>query len=240
MDTICLDHMGSDLTVVNAARVSMHKESSWEEDGEKGVWDLRVEDEKLIKYLAKHKHWTPFAHPQLQFHIEAPLFVARQMWKSHVGTSGGDVGYPAWNEISRRYVDEEPKFYIPKEWRLRADNVKQGSKNETIESWTTSENYGFLSIKQTVMSCSKKLLRLYNRMLHEGIAPEMARMVLPQNMYTEWHWTGSLMFFARVCKLRLDSHAQKESQIIAQSIAESCALRFPVSWAALMETNDAI
>lgn len=209
-----LDVMGSDLTVVNAARVSFDKESTWDyEDG-----SLQHKDAKLIAYLARHNHWTPFAHAQLQFRVTAPIFVARQLVKHQVGL--------VWNEVSRRYVDDEPVFYIPKVLRKRAENVKQGSSNEAADYehplWYDGQNIFELALKE------------YQWMLESGVAPELARMVLPQNVMTSWYWTGSLMAFARICKQRLDPHAQQETRDVAQGIHELTKPRFPVAWEALI------
>tara|TARA_B100001094_G_scaffold332354_1_gene404044 strand:- start:569 stop:1201 length:633 start_codon:yes stop_codon:yes gene_type:complete len=193
-----IDKMGSDLTVVNAARVSFGKS--------KDVFG--ASDEKLISFLAKHNHWSPFAHCSLQFRIKAPIFVARQLVKHQVGLS--------WNEISRRYVDYEPEYYMPKNWRLRAEDKKQGSSSETIE----------YNIANTIKNANTT----YNDMLAKGIAPELARMVLPQNMMTEWYWSGTLYAFARVCELRCAEDTQEETRTIADSIDQLCNEEFPYSW----------
>jgi thymidylate synthase (FAD) len=198
--------MGSDLTIVNAARCSFGKRKS--------IMDKS--DEKLIGYLAKHNHWSPFGHTTLQFHIKAPMFVARQLGKHQIGL--------VWNEISRRYCDSDPEFYNPSEWRLRAENVKQGSSNETIEYDITPFN--------------KICLDTYNELLTKNIAPEMARMILPQNIMTEWHWTGSLYSFIRVCKLRLPPDSQWETRQVAQQISDECKKLFPVSWNAFFPENE--
>lgn len=213
-----LDHMGSDLTVVNAARVSFDKESEFEWDHEELCDKLADADTRLVKYLAKHDHWSPFAHTSVQFRVKAPIFVARQLVKHQVGG--------VWNEVSRRYVDSEPEFYIPTDWRSRAEgSVKQGSGKRMIES----------PIVETVaIKTTKEALTSYNVMLSSGVAPEMARMVLPQNTMTEWYWTGSLMFWARVCRQRLDSHAQEESRQVALLVSKHMRKLFPVSWAVLM------
>ena len=202
MEVSLIDKMGSDLTVANAARVSFGKRKSL----------MDKADEKLIGYLAKHNHWTPFGHCQVQFHIKAPMFVARQLGKHQVGL--------VWNEISRRYVDSDPEFYNPPNWRLRAENVKQGSSNETVEFDITEYN--------------NACLKMYNDLLSKNIAPEMARMVLPQNIMTEWYWSGSLYAFFRICNLRLAPDAQYETRVIAQIISDACEKQFPVSWTALM------
>ena len=199
MEVKVIDVMGTDLTVVNAARVSFKKEHI-KFDYEK--------DEKLIKYLATHDHWSPFGHCSMQFHIKAPIFVARQLVKHQVGL--------VWNEVSRRYVDDEPEFYTPKRWRLKADNKKQGSSDETIEY---NIDGSIMFVKQT-----------YDNLLKAGVAPEMARMVLPQNLYTEWYWSGTLMAFARVCNLRCAKDTQWETQQIANRIDEEAEKLFPTSW----------
>jgi thymidylate synthase (FAD) len=201
MNVNLIDFMGTDLSVVNAARVSFAKESD----------EFSDKDAKLINYLAKHNHWSPFGHASLQFRIKAPIFVARQLGKNPVGL--------VWNEVSRRYVDYEPEFYIPSEWRLKADDKKQGSSDEFIE-YNISSTMGY--VKET-----------YNNLLKANIAPEMARMVLPQNLYTEWYWSGSLMAFARVCNLRCKPDTQMETQVIADSIDFVASTKFPTSWRAL-------
>ena len=239
-----LQHMGSDITVVNAARVSFNKQSNLIIDPEYechceaygeheyacGNYSyegrLSEADAKLISYLAKHNHWTPFAHTALTFRIKAPLFVARQLGKSQVGL--------VWNEESRRYIDDEPEFYLPPLFRKAADNVKQGSSDEEVR-WLTVGKYANVSTRRRASTIAKYAKELYEDMIGSGVAPEMARMVLPQSLYVTWWWSGSLAAFARVCKLRLDAHAQRETQQIAQDISTEAAKLFPVSWAALME-----
>ena len=214
MNVDLIDHMGSDLSVVNAARVSFSKESEmvWVEDAPTMYKEtLSDKDKKLIGYLAKHDHWSPFAHASLQFRIKAPIFVARQLVKHQVGL--------VWNEVSRRYVDDTPEFYIPTEWRLKAENKKQGSSNETIE--------------YNINGAIEFVTQTYNNLLHADIAPVMARMILPQNLYTEWYWSGTLMAFARVCNLRCKPDTQLETQQIAQQIDLLAKEKFPVSWEAL-------
>lgn len=208
-----VDSMGSDLTVVNAARVSFDKESNWEDcQG----YCLNERDKKLIHYLAKHNHWSPFAHTSIQLRINAPIFVARQLVKHQVGG--------VWNEVSRRYVDDEPVFYFPEKWRKRAENVKQGSSEEASV---------FDTQKSLAINGVESILNLYMWMLDHGVAPEQARMVLPQNMMTTWYWTGSLMFFNRVYTQRKDNHAQLETQEVAIQIGDICRRLFPVSWNSL-------
>lgn len=220
MSVELINSMGTDLDVVNAARVSFAKQHS-EFDTEK--------DTKLINYLAKHKHWSPFAHAFLSFRIKAPIFVARQLVKHQVGL--------AWNEVSRRYVDDEPEFWFPEVWRGRPINAKQGSSDVTFDKndeslWIRGyDGYVFLCAEDVTQTA----LDWYNNAIKQGVAPEQARMVLPQNTMTEWIWSGSLAAFARVCKLRLDSHAQQETTEIAEMIGNLTAEHFPVSFAALME-----
>jgi thymidylate synthase (FAD) len=201
--------MGSDLTVVNAARISFNKRSE----------SLTEADKRLIQYLAKHKHWTPFAHPQVTLHIKLPIFVARQWMKSNVGV--------VYNEVSRRYVDSEPEFYIPMEWRGRPEKgIKQGSGDVLTGSsdLTCDSAYGF------AIDASRGV---YEAMLKAGCAPEMARMVLPLSTYTEIWMTASLAAIHRICSLRLDPHAQWEIQQYAKAVDSIMAPLFPVSWGAL-------
>ena len=197
MNVQLIEKMGSDLSVVNAARVSFAKRKEEFED----------KDERLIKYLAEHDHWSPFGHATMQFLIKAPVFVARQLVKHQVGL--------VWNEVSRRYVDDKPEFYIPFMWRKRAENKKQGSSDEEVEFDITM-----------LIQNSKDL---YNQMLEEDIAPEMARMILPQCMMTEWYWTGSLYAFARVCNLRNKEDAQEETRMVTHHISKHLKDHFPLS-----------
>jgi thymidylate synthase (FAD) len=195
--------------VANSARVSMDKYHE--------VFD--ESDERLIQYLAKNDHWTPFGHPQIQMRIKTPIFVARQWYRSVVGV--------ARNEVSRRYVDSDPEFFSPKMWRERPDeNIKQGSGGalDLEEQIACSRAYG-----HAVGVCQAA----YDRLLREGVAPEQARMVLPQSMMTTWIETGSLAYWARVCNLRIDAHAQVEIQDLARKVSDQIAPHFPVSWAAL-------
>ena len=222
-----VDHMGTDLTVVNAARVSFDKASFWEystvEHPEFGLIrdeHLSDADTKLIHYLAKHNHWSPFAHTSIQLRIKAPIFVARQLVKHQVGG--------VWNEVSRRYVDSEPEFYFPEVWRGRpTDGMKQGSSGEVTHVHGVLVSHGAQYAASTALG-------MYNQLIDGGVAPEQARMILPQNMMTEWYWTCSLMFFARVCKERLAPGAQAETRDVASLIAREVELLFPVSWNALM------
>ena len=203
-----VDFMGSDLSVVNAARVSFAKVSD----------EFSDKDAKLISYLAKHGHWSPFAHNSISLRIKAPIFVARQLVKHQVGL--------VWNEVSRRYVDDEPEFYFPEVWRGKPENAKQGSGKD----FKPLVNLQFhLAAKA---ACEEALAR-YLELVDKDVAPEQARMVLPQNTMTEWIWTGSLMAFARVCKQRLDAHAQLETQEVAKKINDIVEPLFPVSWKAL-------
>ena len=203
-----IDIMGNDLSVVNAARVSYSKTKK----------SFDISDEKLIKYLAEHNHWSPFAHASLQFRIKAPIFVARQLVKHQIGLT--------WNEVSRRYVDFPPELYKPDSWRGRPKNSKQGSDGEIELDQTINHN-----METTMESC----LILYNTLLQKGVAPEQARMVLPQSMMTEWYWSGTLMAFARVCNLRCKPDTQLETQVVANQIDEIGEECFPVSWKALRD-----
>ena len=210
MEVKFVDKMGTDLTVVNAARVSYAKTKEQFED----------KDEKLIAFLAKHNHWSPFAHASLQFKIKAPVFVARQLVKHQVGLS--------WNEVSRRYVDFPPQLYNPDAWRGRPVNSKQGSAGEVKLNRTLQHLYS------TAMEQCKIL---YNALIGKNIAPEQARMVLPQSMMTEWYWSGSLYAFARICNLRCKPDVQKETRDICEQISECCNKEFPVSWKYLVNNT---
>lgn len=206
-----LETFGSDLTIVNAARVSFNKEST----------EFTERDAKLIKYLAKHEHVSPFFHPQLRFRIKMPLFVARE-WFRHT------VGF-ARNEVSRRYVDTKPEIWVPSEFRQRDPNLKQGSKAETVEhNDLTLEVY-----KKAVEST----LYAYDSLLEANVAPEMARAILPLGLYTEFIETGSLAAYARLCNLRLDESAQKEIRDFAQAIHDLVKDKFPNSWLHLIHEN---
>ena len=210
-----IDHMGSDLSVANAARVSFGKTSEMEEN----TWGpptLKSKDAKLISYLAKHKHISPFGHCFASFHIKAPVFVARQLVKHK---------FLRWNEISRRYVDDEPEFYEPEFWRGRSLDKKQGSEGQMI-----------VMLDQELQW--HRQLTTYNTLLEQGVAPEMARMVLPQSMMTEWYWSGSLDAFADMCNLRLKTDTQYETQLVAQQIDQIMLGLFPVSWEALVYGDD--
>lgn len=222
--------MGTDLSVVNAARVSFDKESDWYRSGVGEFCcmgdclecvKLPKSDKNLIGYLAKHNHFSPFCHAFASFRIKAPVFVARQLVKHQVGLS--------WNEVSRRYVDSEPEFFIPEVWRGRAENVKQGSGGEIKTPVDISKETRYIT---------QQALDWYMDMLEYGVCPEQARMVLPLNTMTEWVWTGSLYAFARVCNLRLDPHAQKECRDVAKMIGNSMEKLFPVSWQALVKTQE--
>lgn len=224
-----IDHMGSDLSVVNAARVSFGKKSEWEPNGAvDDPWSqtkLSERDAKLIKYLAKHKHISPFGHAFASFHVKAPIFVARQLVKHK---------FLRWNEISRRYVDDEPEFYQPETWRRRSADKKQGSDNTvSIDVTWYDRDDGYNSWPEDAWFIA---LEAYQKMLELGVAPEQARMVLPQSTMTEWYWSGSLDAFASMCQLRCKPDTQYESRLVADQISEKMGELFPVSWAALMET----
>ncbi len=206
-----IDKMGSDLSVVNAARVSFAKE--------KELFD--PSDEKLINYLARHNHFTPFCHAFASFRIKAPLFVARQLVKHQVGLS--------WNEVSRRYVDSNPEFYLPREWRGRSESAKQGSSRIPVD---ISGEY--LEAIHTFIKTSREL---YETLLKKNVCPEQARMMLPQNMMTEWIWSGTIMAFSRVCTLRMKADAQYETQEVARYLHDALQELYPVSWKALQNTG---
>jgi thymidylate synthase (FAD) len=201
-----VDHMGSDVTVVNSARVSFGKKSNNTYTTDK--------DDKLISYLAEHKHMSPFGHCFASFHVKAPVFVARQLVKHK---------FLRWNEISRRYVDVKPEFYVPDVWRGRSADKKQGSDGVVdavyyLDQWDAAE-------------------KLYEDLLSQGVAPEQARMVLPQSMMTEWYWSGSLDAFADMCNLRCASDTQAETRTVATQISDRMRKLFPVSWGALVKVN---
>jgi thymidylate synthase (FAD) len=213
-----IDHMGDDLSVVNSARVSFGKKSEWEWEecgvkafGNESYQRLSDKDTKLIHYLAKHKHMSPFGHAFASFHVKAPIFVARQLVKHK---------FLRWNEISRRYVDDEPEFYVPHVWRGRSKDKKQGSD-------------GVVSTKAEPSFVDYTCLRVYKELLADGVAPEQARMVLPQSTMTEWYWSGSLDAFADMCRLRCKDDTQYETRLVADQISVIMKAGFPVSWDAL-------
>ena len=243
-----IDHMGSDLSVVNAARVSFGKESVFKDEcfncgglalrkypgidlyecrecyidipAERLILEDR--DAKLIRYLAKHNHKSPFNHAFATFHVKAPVFVARQLVKHE---------YMPWNEISRRYVDEEPEFYQPEEWRGRSADKKQGSEGSV---GMIDVGGKFPLSPTTIQSLSDgKSLEAYRNFIAAGVCPEQARMVLPQSMMTEWFWSGSLFAFAKMCGLRLKDDTQYETRVVAEKIEDVMMKLFPVSWEAL-------
>jgi thymidylate synthase (FAD) len=202
-----LDVFGDDLTVVNAARVSFAKEST----------EMSPGDTKLIKYLADHNHVTPFFHPQARFRLKMPIFVAREWFRHQIGF--------ARNEVSRRYVDSDPEFWMPDTLRERDSNKKQGSKETPIQY------NGHCLAKMG--NHNESTLKLYKELMEFGVCPEQARAVLPQSMMTEFIETGSLAAYARLYKLRTDPTAQREIQELAGQVGDLLATRFPVSWAAL-------
>jgi thymidylate synthase (FAD) len=222
-----LAHMGNDLDVVNAAKVSFAKESKEFDDN----------SVRLIKYLAKHRHMSPFGHCFARFHVKAPIFVARQLVKHK---------FLRWNEVSRRYVDDEPEFYTPDVWRGRAEDKKQGSSDEVIETlhWIRKDHdlsmeghTEYYNVMDTPNSWTARVyeeaIELYQGMLNSGVAPEQARMVLPQSTMTEWWWSGSLDAFADMCNLRCKPDTQIETRIVANEISNHMRELFPVSWRAL-------
>ena len=204
MKATLLNYMGDDNTVVDAARVSFKK-------GHKEFTE--AQNHKLIKYLADHGHYSPFGHCFASFHVKAPVFVRAQLVKHE---------YLRMNEVSRRYVDDTPEFYHPEVWRSRAKDKKQGS-GEPLKHYEDGGGWGLYGSQ----------LMLYETMIEDGIAPEMARMVLPQSMYTEWYWSGSLDAFANMCNLRCKPDTQEETRLIANQISEQMLEKFPVSWTEL-------
>jgi thymidylate synthase (FAD) len=213
IDAVYIDSMGDDLTVVNSARVSFAKEAN----------EMSEQDERLISYLAKHNHWTPFSHPQITLRETVPIFVARQRFKHMVGFT--------YNEVSRRYVDADPVFHRPEFWRERPEgSVKQGSGGKH------SETMHFTSMYEEL--CRHSVL-LYEQMISEGVAPEQARMCLPQSMYTEYYVTGSLAAYARAYIQRIHDGAQKEIQELAMKWDQIISPLFPVSWKCLVEEASA-
>jgi thymidylate synthase (FAD) len=203
-----LETFGDDLTVVNAARVSLGKH----------VDTFSDRDAKLIKYLVDHEHNSPFFHPQARFRLRMPIWMARE-WFRHT------IGF-ARNEVSRRYVDDLPTFYVPQELRSRAPNKKQGSQDDVHPQSDM--------LVQMMREDCEHAVATYTLMLGQGVCPEQARMVLPQSMMTEFIETGSLAAYARLCKLRISPDAQKEVSDVASQVSRLLATVFPVSWAALM------
>lgn len=217
-----LNHMGDDLSVVNAARVSFDKQSDWEDYD---PWSetppkLSERDTKLIHYLAKHEHFSPFGHCFASFRVTAPVFVRAQMVKHK---------FLRVNEISRRYVDSGPEFFTPDVWRGKAKDKKQGS-DGAVKLTLGTQEAAYLK-----MEMDKEF---YETLLSEGVAPEQARMVLPQSMLTSWVWSGSLDAFANMVNLRIKPDAQYETRLVAQQIDTFMRGIYPVSWGALVnETN---
>ncbi len=216
-----IEVFGDDITVVNAARVSFNKESHPEPvsdpDGNVVGYQISERDKKLINYLADHEHITPFFHPSLRFRLKMPFFVARQWFKHTLGF--------ARNEVSRSYVDETPAIFTPKILRERDKNLKQGSKKEAIPNND--------HIIEQLQAYHDQALAFYEQLLAQEVAPEQARIVLPQSTYTEFIETGSLSAYARLVRLRLDSGAQQEIQDFAQLVSKLIEPHFPVSWKAL-------
>lgn len=206
--------MGDDLMVANVARVSFNKlstEFTYRKDKPKGS------DEGLIEYLAKHNHWTPFAHPQIQLRMKAPVPIRTQCFKHKQGF--------VENEESRRYIESEPELFIPDSFRLApSGNKKQGSEGIHPESTAWLDMY--------VAHCDQAI-SVYNSMIQAKVAPEQARLVLPQGVYVNWIWTGSLAAFARFYKQRVDNHAQKEIRDLAEEVGNLIEPLFPISWKAL-------
>ena len=232
-----IDYMGDDLRVVNAARVSFDKDSKMEEAKDNGGGDQRTyrlseRDAKLIHYLAKHNHWTPFSHCVVTMRETVPIFVARQRFKHVVGFT--------YNEVSRRYVDSEPEFFDPTYWRARAENKKQGSSHEEIPGYEVGIDSGAAAESKWVTPTSRAeevnrlAVAVYREMVEHGICPEQARMVLPQSMVTKYYVTGSLAAWARAYKLRSGPDAQAEIRQLAMQWCDIIAPLFPTAWKALV------
>jgi len=234
-----INHCGDDLSVVDAARCSFDKKSEWVVvDGRveavpagakhagAGMWQtLNQADQKLIKYLATHKHFSPFNHSFISVRVKAPVFVARQLVKHK---------FMPWNEVSRRYVKGEVEFYKTTEWRKAADNVKQGSSSELVPGHRMSFSSDTAANYLTPDDVNDVALEIYNAMIEEGVCAEQARQVLPQSMMTTWIWSGTLGAFCDMLKLRLDSHTQYETRIVAQEVSKIVKELFPVSYEALV------
>lgn len=231
-----IEHWGSDLTPVNAARVSFDKESDWErqhwdpvtlkEDVE--LRELSAKDAKLIHYLAKNKHTSCFEHQGATLRLKVPIFIARQIQRHRTFS---------YNEVSRRYVKDNLEFYLPDKWRKAADNVKQGSSDEEVpDGWALSA-FGLAGTCAELEAnmVVRTLKMCYENMLEHGVAPEQARMLLPQNLYTSFYMSGNLRAWSHFLSLRLDSHAQKEVQDVAQQVADILKPLYPVSMEALLE-----
>lgn len=223
-----ISSMGDDLSPVQAARVSFDKQSNWSDPLTK---ELSERDKKLISYLAKHKHTSCFEHQSATLRLRVPIFIARQIQRHRTF---------AYNEISRRYVDNPPEFFWPDKWRKRAENVKQGSSDEVVTALVGNHSYDDPFGEQPIpMETAQKIVLssavgMYDLMLKNNVAPELARMILPQNMYTEFYMTGNLRNWAHFLKLRLDGHAQLEVQQVAQQVADILTPLFPVSMEALL------
>ena len=216
MELELLDIFGNEQMIVNAARVSFEKFKKQEQPE-----PLTEGDRRLIRYLAAHEHWSPFAHPTLQYRIRAPIFIARQWFKHMIGISR--------NEVSRRYVKSDPEFYTPTVLRRQAEKAKQGSRNEAVKN------------SDQLLTAYKKQIAaarlLYQRMIAKEVCPEQARMVLPQSMYTTWIESATLYATIRIVLLRTDSHAQKEIQELASQLAEILQTHFPISYDAFFGAN---
>lgn len=226
-----IQHVGDDMTVVNAARVSFDKESAWDDQivsyngaSVEVIRTLPKSDAKLINYLATHGHWTPFSHCFVTLRETVPIFVARQRFKHMVGFS--------YNEVSRRYVDSEPEFFVPDIWRGKAENKKQGSTDVPVEGFNDANDV-WTTPQDCLDAVHEVCLANYKELLAMGVCPEQARMVLPQSMYTSYYVSGSLAAWARMYKQRIDSHAQKEIQDLAKMVGEVIAPLYPHSWEAL-------
>ena len=220
-----VDHMGTDDSIATAARVSFNKTA--------GNY-TKEQNNKLLSYLAKHKHMSPFGHVFLSFHVKAPIFVARQLVKHK---------FLRWNEISRRYVDDDPEFYVPDVWRGKSADKKQGSEGVVELGFFSTEGgrfegyFGEGTLAEAVSEYAQDLTGLYEALILVGVAPEQARMVLPQSTMTEFYWSGSLDAFADMCRLRCKPDTQYESRLVADQVSTIMQGLYPVSWSALMDNS---
>lgn len=236
-----VQHWGDDLIVANAARVSFDKKSDWVVAGYEEVWDadgrtvelhkrlaLSPKDEKLIRYLAKNKHTSCFEHMGATLKLKVPIFIARQIQRHRTFS---------YNEISRRYVDSPPEFFWPDKWRKRADNAKQGSSDEEVDVMQGLATDSYFPVQQVMEDQLKAAVNTYNDALEAGIAPELARMILPQNLYTEMYMSGNLRAWTHFLHLRLDGHAQAEVREVAEQVKGILTPLFPVSMEALLDDS---
>lgn len=211
-----IESMGDDYAICDAARVSFNKNAdTYSNEG----------NQKLLNYLAKHNHWTPFAHTAIKFRFRAPIFIARQFVKHQIGF--------VWNEVSRRYVDSDPWFFMPDSWRQRPENMKQGSVFDGEQKLETDNQFG-----RNYMNQAREWSKDYKELRIGKVCPEQARMVMPQSMMTEWIWTGSLAAWYRFVSLREDQHAQAECWPYANAVREHLYNLYPMAMEAFTNAQD--